>query len=117
MNSTKYYVNPIIASFIILPSVVVITFGVGIGAAILGSEYESSCVVNEEKEPVCTTRYAFKGAGNLDISMPQLQAVAGVIATSVGIFSGVKSGNIQKALKLWLKDSSSNESETEEPLS
>jgi hypothetical protein len=104
MTSNKYAVNPIIASFVILPSIVAITFGVGIAAAMLGSEYESSCVSNKGEEPVCTTRYAFKGAGNIDIPMPSLQVIAGAIGTSFGIWAGLRNGNIPSAFKKHLKE-------------
>lgn len=103
MTSNKYAINPIFASFIVLPTVVVITFGIGVTAAMLGSEYESSCVGKTGEEPVCTTRYAFKGAGNIDIPMPSLQVIAGAIGTSFGIWAGFRNGNIPETLKKWLK--------------
>lgn len=77
----------------------IIVIGVGVAGTLLGSEYESSCVALPGEPPVCTTRFQYKGAGNLDIPMPSLQTVAAALGIGFGIYSGLKNGKLPNQLK------------------
>lgn len=90
---TKKYVNPVVGIGILCGTVGII-FSIGIAGALLGSEYESSCSAKPGEEPICTTRYAYKGLGNLDISMPSLNTIAIAIGGGFGIYATIKSGKL-----------------------
>ena len=98
MNIAKTYISPI-TGIVILCSSVVIIFSVGVGGALLGSEYESSCAAKPGEQPICTSRYAYKGLGNLDLAMPSLQTLAAAAGIGFGIYSGFKNGKIPSQLK------------------
>lgn len=101
MNITKTYISPITGIAIVCSSVIII-FGVGIGGALLGSEYESSCAAKPGEQPICTSRYAYKGLGNLDLAMPSLQTLAAAVGIGFGFYSGFKNGKIPDRLKDFL---------------
>lgn len=95
----KYgYVDPLTGVAIVCTTVLLI-FGVGIGGLLLGSEYESSCSAKPGEEPVCLKRYAYKGAGNLDISMPSLQTCALAIGAGIATYRAIKAGKVPEELK------------------
>lgn len=72
---------------------------IGVLGATAGIEYESNCSAVRGEKPVCTTRYAYKGLGNLDIPSDSLQAIAGAIGVMFGIYAGLKNGKIPEQLK------------------
>lgn len=95
----KYgYINPLVGIGIVC-STVILVLGVGVAGALLGSEYESSCSAKSGEEPVCTTRYAYKGLGNLDLSLPSLQTAAVAIGAGFAAYATVKSGKLPVQLK------------------
>ena len=71
----------------------------GVVAAALGSQYESSCTTKPGEEPVCTTRYAYKGFGDLDLPLPSLQVIAGAIGVGFGAYVAMKNGKLPPSVK------------------
>lgn len=98
MKLNKIYLNPITGIAIVCTSLTIMCGMVIVGASI-GSSYESSCVAKLGEEPVCTTRYAYKGLGNLDVSLPSLQTVATLIAFGFTVYAGFKKGELPESVK------------------
>lgn len=104
----KFYIDEV-ASVAIVCGTIIVIFGVGLGGAMVGSEYESSCVAKKGEEPTCTTRYVYKGLGGLDIPLPSLSVIASAVGMGFGIYAGLKNGKIPDAVKDVFNDSNNNE--------
>ena len=104
----KFYIDEVTSVAIVCGTIIVI-FGVGLGGAMVGSEYESSCIASKGEEPICTTRYVYKGLGNLDIPRPSLSVIASAIGMGFGIYAGLKNGKIPDAVKTVFNNSDGNE--------
>lgn len=102
MKLDKIYIHPITGIAIVCSSLIIMV-GLVVCGASLGSEYESSCTAQAGEEPVCTTRYAYKGLGNLDISLPSLQGWATLIAFGFTVYTGFKKGELPESVKQALR--------------
>lgn len=106
-NLNKIYIHPITGIAIVCSSLTIMV-GLVVGGASIGSEYESSCVAKAGEEPVCTTRYAYKGLGNLDVSLPSLQVVATAIAFGFTAYSAFKKGQVPTEVKQFFSANDDN---------
>lgn len=76
----------------IIVGTVISIFAIAIAGVALGSEYESSCSGKAGEEPVCTTKYVYKGLALPDIDQETLKNAAWFIGTVGGAFATYMAG-------------------------